>query len=76
MAKKAYVGVSNVARNISKMYVGVSGVARKITKAYVGVNGVAQQFFGGDNLIPFSSSPAPTNWSGTTTTDGTIKDER
>lgn len=45
MAKKMYVGVSDVARKVSKMYVGVNGVARKVTKAYVGVNGVAQQFY-------------------------------
>lgn len=45
MAKKMYVGVSDVARKVSKMYVGVNGVARKVKKAYVGVNGVAQQFY-------------------------------
>ena len=46
MAKKAYVGVNGVARNVSKIYVGVNGVARKVVKGYVGVNGVAQQFWG------------------------------
>lgn len=40
-----YVGVSDVARKISKMYVGVNGVARKVKKAYVGVGGVARLFF-------------------------------
>ena len=45
MAKKAYVGVSNVAQEIKKIYVGVNGVARNVVKGYVGVNGVAQQFF-------------------------------
>ena len=45
MAKKTYVGVNNIARNVSKMYVGVNGVARKVKKAYVGVNGVARQFY-------------------------------
>jgi len=44
MAKKIYVGVNNIARNVSKMYVGVNGVARKIKKGYVGVNGVARLF--------------------------------
>jgi hypothetical protein len=45
MAKKTYVGVNNIARNVSKMYVGVNGVARKVKKAYVGVNGVAKQVY-------------------------------
>lgn len=45
MAKKTYVGVNNIARNVSKMYVGVNGVARRVKKAYVGVNGVARQFY-------------------------------
>lgn len=45
MAKKMYVGVSNLARNVPKAYVGVGDVARKIIKAYVGVSGVAQQFY-------------------------------
>lgn len=45
MAKKTYVGVNNIARNVSKMYVGVNGVARKVKKAYVGVNGVAREFY-------------------------------
>ncbi len=45
MAKKMYVGVSDVARKVSKMYVGINGVARKIKKAYVGVGGVARLFF-------------------------------
>ena len=52
MAKKAYVGVSDVARNCSKIYVGVNNVTRKVVKGYVGVNGVAQQFWGdSDSLI-------------------------
>lgn len=45
MAKKAYVGVSNVARKVKKMYVGINGVARKVKKGYIGVNGVARLFF-------------------------------
>lgn len=65
MAKNAYVGVNNVAQKIKAMYVGVNGVARKITKGYVGVNGVAQQFYATETLIPFTSSVAPTSWSGT-----------
>lgn len=51
MAKKAYVGVSNVARNCNKIYVGVNDVARKVVKGYVGVDGVARQFWGG-NAVP------------------------
>lgn len=65
MAKNVYVGVNNVARKVTSMYVGVNGVARKIKKAYVGVNGVAQQFY--ELGIPFTSSPAPTSWSGSST---------
>ena len=45
MAKKTYVGVNNIARNVSKMYVGVNGVARRVKKAYVGVNGVARECY-------------------------------
>lgn len=47
MAKKEYVGVNAIARNVKKQYVGVNGVARKVKKAYVGVNGVARQCFSG-----------------------------
>lgn len=47
MAKKVYVGVNNIAKNVSKMYVGVNNVAKKVTKGYVGVNGVAKQFYQG-----------------------------
>lgn len=45
MAKKVYLGVSNVARNVKAMYVGVGGVARKITKGYIGVGEVAKLFY-------------------------------
>ena len=47
MAKKAYIGVNNVARKIKKGYIGVNGVARKIKKAYIGVDGVARPCWGG-----------------------------
>ena len=47
MAKKAYVGVNDVARTVKTIYVGVNGVARKVIKGYVGVNGVAQVFWDG-----------------------------
>lgn len=42
MAKRAYIGVDNVARKIKKGYIGVDGVARKIKKAYIGIGGVAR----------------------------------
>ena len=64
MAKKAYVGVNGLARNITKMYVGINGVAHKIKAAYVGVNGVARKFFGGTPATNFTTSPLPRNWSG------------
>ena len=60
MAKNIYVGVSDVARKVSKAYVGVSGTARKIIKGYVGVNGVAQLFYSPSNA--FTSSPIPRTW--------------
>lgn len=60
MAKKMYVGVSDVARNVSKMYVGVNGVARKVAKAYVGVNGVARECYSASSL------PKIVTWNGGT----------
>lgn len=45
MAKKSYIGVDNVARNVKKLYIGVDNVARNVVKAYIGVNGIARQFF-------------------------------
>lgn len=51
MAKKMYMGVDGVARNIKKQYVGVSGVSRKVKNGYIGVNGVARQFFSGKSTI-------------------------
>lgn len=59
MAKKAYIGVNGVARNIPKMYAG-DNIARKITKGYVGVNGVARQCFStGLYYEPYTSSGNP-----------------
>ena len=46
MAKKAYGGVNNIARNGIKIYGGVNDIARKMVKGYAGVNGVARQFWG------------------------------
>lgn len=45
MAKKAYGGVNNIARNGIKIYGGVNNIARKIVKGYAGVNDVARQFW-------------------------------
>lgn len=47
MARKAYVGVNNVARQAKKIYVGVNNVARKVKKGYIGVANVARLFFSG-----------------------------
>lgn len=59
MAKKAYVGVSDVARRVSKAYVGVNGVARKVKKIYVGdSNNVAREVY--------SSGPKIVTWAGGT----------
>lgn len=67
MAKKQYIGVSNIARNCPKAYVGVNNIARKIKKAYIGVDGIAKQFYAAEtptttaelhfSLNNFSSSP-------------------
>lgn len=50
MAKKCYVGVNGIAKNVKKMYVGVNGVPKKVLKGYVGVNGVPKLFFDGQEF--------------------------
>lgn len=45
MAKKAYVGVNGISKNVKNIYVGVNGVPKKVVKGYVGVNGVAKLFW-------------------------------
>ena len=55
MAKKAYIGVNNVARQVKKGYVGVDGVARKIKKAYIGVGGVARPCWSSDALAYYGT---------------------
>ena len=45
MAKKVYIGESNLARKVSEIYLGIDGKARKVVKGYIGVNGVARQFW-------------------------------
>lgn len=47
MAKKAYVGVNGISKNVKNIYVGVNGVPKKVVKGYVGVNGVAKLFWDG-----------------------------
>lgn len=48
MTRKAYIGVSDKARNITNIYIGISDKARKVKRAYIGVNGVARLFFESD----------------------------
>ena len=67
MAKKAYAGVSSIARNVSKIYAGVNGVARKVIKGYVGVNGVARQFWGN---VQYLNTWSAKTWSGFVNIDG------
>ena len=50
MAKKAYIGVDNIARKIKKGYIGVDNIARKIKKAYIGIGGVARPCWSGGEL--------------------------
>lgn len=45
MAKKAYIGVNNIAKNVKDIYVKDNGELKEIIKGYVGVNGVAQLFY-------------------------------
>ena len=56
MAKKMYVGVSNIARKVKGSYFGVNGVARKVKKAYIGVGGVARPFWPG-GLSYYGTAP-------------------
>lgn len=59
MAKRAYIGINNVAKKIKKIYVGIGGVAKKVKKAYVGIGGVAKLFFSvGYTLVKVSPSPS------------------
>lgn len=49
MAKKYYIGVNGVARQIVAPYEGNNGIAREIKKGYIGTDGVARLFFEGEN---------------------------
>lgn len=42
-----YIGINNVARNVTQQYIGVSSVSRQVVNGYIGVGGVARLFFGG-----------------------------
>ena len=56
MAKKLYVGVNGIARQVNNIYVGVNGVARKVIKGYVGVGGVARPFWTGGQPTYFGKA--------------------
>ena len=56
MAKKTYIGVNNVARQVKKVYIGVNGVARKVKKIYIGVANIARQLFGGGELSYYGNA--------------------
>ena len=58
MAKKTYIGVNNVARQVKKVYIGVNGVARKVKKIYIGVANIARQVFGGGELSYYGKATA------------------
>lgn len=55
MARKAYIGVDNIARKIKKGYIGVDGIARRIKKAYIGVGGVARPCWGSGVLTRYGN---------------------
>ena len=72
MAKKMYIGVSNIARKVASAYIGVSNVARRVIKGYIGdANGVAQLFFQtqADEELTFTSSQTWTVPSGAQSID-------
>ena len=67
MARKQYIGVAGIARNVKKGYVGVENMARKVKKGYVGdENGIARlfltsssfQFVGFTNTSGYGSATA------------------
>ena len=59
MAKKTYIGVNNVARQVKKVYIGVNGVARKVKKIYIGVANIARQVFGGGGELSYYGTATP-----------------
>ena len=67
MARKIYVGVNNVAKEVSDVYVGVNGTARRVIKGYVGVNDVAEKFydFTEKTILPRTwTASTSTSWTG------------
>lgn len=55
MAKKAYVGVDDVARRVRKIYYGADGVAHRVRKGYIGIGGVARPWWTGGELSYFGT---------------------
>ena len=55
MAKKTYIGVNGVAKNVKNVYIGINGVAKKIKKMYVGVNGVAKECYSAISIPKWST---------------------
>lgn len=52
MAKEAYIGVDDVAKELIKGYIGIVDVARKVKKAYIGdENGLAREWFSGVTTV-------------------------
>lgn len=51
MAKKFYVPINHISKEVKKMYVPVNGVSKKITKAYCSVNGLSKQFWGDEEIL-------------------------
>lgn len=51
MAKKLYIGVNGIAREVKKIYIGVNGVAREVKKGYIGIGGSAREFFSSGKRI-------------------------
>ena len=58
MAKKSYIGVDGVARQIKKWYIGIDSKARKVKKAYIGIGGVARPFMSGGELAYYGTITA------------------
>lgn len=41
----SFIGIGNVAREISDCFIGINNIARKIKEIYIGVNGVAKKIY-------------------------------
>lgn len=42
---KAFIGVNNIPKEVTKIYVGVNGIPKEVTKIYVGVNGIPREVY-------------------------------